>query len=270
MEINMKKILWTALGIIGLVNNSVAVGSRVGIHFHNNTSSTIYLVGKYIRNPKSCKKDKFTKVITVESGNKYKIAMIKTKMDEKICFLSLLGYTNANLSESSIALQEKFHIKFRDLKGNYVSLHESPPSKCGLGMTCSTHLPNTESFYIKVTSKHNQYAHIMLNNNTGLFRYIKFTRLRGKCNKYVKHNPWFKVIPRNVRIGYFLNPHENETCLYKVEIAGDNQGNSLICSSILKIYNDSDNATISSEGGNCNIVLSNNNWLASINLNKQN
>ncbi|MEN9945721.1 MAG: hypothetical protein RLZZ293_107, partial [Pseudomonadota bacterium] len=47
-------------------------------------------------------------------------------------------------------------------------------------------------------------------------------------------------------------------------------GKSLICSSILKIYNDWNNATIGSESGNCNIVLSNNNWLASINLNKQN
>jgi hypothetical protein len=269
MEINMKKILWTALGIIGLVNNSVASGSRVGIHFHNNTSSTIYLVGKYIRNSHVCKKNKFTKVITVESGNTYKIAM-KTKVERTICFLSLLGYTDANLSESSIILQEKFHIKYRDFKGSYVSLHESPPSKCGLGMTCLTHLPNVESFYIKVTSKYNQYAHIMLNNNTRLFHYIKFTHLKGKCNNYVKHNPWFKVLPKNVRIGYILNPDENETCLYKIEIAGDNQGKSLICSSILKIYNDWNNATIGSESGNCNIVLSNNNWLASINLNKQN
>jgi hypothetical protein len=268
MEIKMKKILWTALGIIGLVNSSIA--DSVGIHFHNNTSSTIYLVGKYVRNSYACKKDKFTKVITVESGNKYKVTMIKRNENRIICFLSLLGYTDANLSESSIALQEIFHIKFRDYKGSYVSLHDSPPSKCGLGMTCSTHLPNIESLYIKVTSKHNQYARIMLNNNTGLFRYIKFTHLKGKCKKYVKHSPWFKVLPRNVKIGYILNPSENETCLYKVEIAGDNQGKSLICSSILKIYNDWDDATISSESGNCNIVLSNNNWLASINLNKQN
>jgi hypothetical protein len=260
----MKKILWTAFSIIGLINR---VSADAGIHFYNKTWSTIYLTSKYTRNSSLCR-GKFTKVVKVRPGKKYKFSVTHGARFKEACYLSLLGYTDANLSESSIALQEKFHIKIRGFGDSNVTLHESPPSKCGLGMTCSTHLTNdTESLYIKITTEYNQYARIMFNNNTRLFRYIKFTHLKGKCNNYVKNNPWVEVLPKNIKIGYILDSLKDEICLYKVEIAGNNQGRNLICSSILKIYNDANNnATIDPIDGNCNITMSDNNWLASISL----
>jgi hypothetical protein len=264
MEIKMKK-LWTALTIIiGLINNASA---DAGIHFYNQTSSTIYLTSKYTRNANLCK-GKFTKIITVQPGKKYKFDIMHRAKDNSPCHLTLLGYTNANLSNASLAIQEKFHIKLLDYRGSYITLHESPPSKCGIGMICSTHLTNnTTSLYVKVTNEYNQYAHIMFNNNTKLFHYIKFTHLRGKCNNYVKNKPWFEVSPKNAKVAYIFNPYKDEICSYKVELADDDQGRNIICSSKLKIYNDLKSSKIDSIDGNCNIAIDDNNWLANITLN---
>ncbi|MEN9945722.1 MAG: hypothetical protein RLZZ293_108 [Pseudomonadota bacterium] len=261
----MKKFLWT-LGIMSLINS---VHAGVGIHFYNNTPSTVYLTSEYTRNLRSCK-GKIPKIVTVHPGNRYKFTVTHRAVDNKPCHLSVTGYADANLSESTVVIQEDLHIKSKDYQGSYISQHDTPPSKCGVGTTCSTNLTNNmASLYLKATSKGgNQYANIMFSNNTPFLRYIKFTHLRGECKNYVKYSPWFRVAPENIKMGYISNLRETKICAYRVDIAQDEQGRNLVCSSTLRIYNDlNGNTTVHSVDGNCNVVISNNNWLASIVLN---
>jgi hypothetical protein len=192
------------------------------------------------------------------------------------CHISLLGYTDPNFSESTIALQERFQVEIKNSldgehPGSYVSSHETPPSKCGLGMTCSTSLTNRRtSLYIKTTNKDNQYAHIVLNNNKQEVYYAKFNHLNGKCISYLKNNSWFKIMPESTETVYILNPNKDKTCTYEVSITNDSsiyQSKTMVCNAILKIYDDFNNNTIISSTFNtynCDIVLNKNRWLANV------
>jgi hypothetical protein len=263
----MKKMLWIVLGTISFINNIVAKNS-VGIHFANNTSSTIYLTSEYLRNSHSCR-GKFTNIVTVEPGKKYKFSVAHKQPGNEPCYLSLVGHIDKDFSESTIVIQENFHVNVRNFEGgDYISAHDTPPSKCGLGMTCTTHLANRiASFYIKINDKKNQYVHVVFNNNKPEARYIKFSHFSGKCNNYIKNNSWFKVLPEETKIGYIFNPRRGKTCNYRVDIAQNRLGKNIICSVILEIYKDfSDNTVINSVDSTCNTVLSNNNWLANITL----
>jgi hypothetical protein len=270
MEIKMKNILYIVLSI-GFVNNVIAgTLDHVGIHFYNKTSSTIYLTSKYTENDSGYCKGTFLNLVTVKPGDKYKFSITHKKSTKKACYLVLLGSTNKNFTESSIALQEYFSIEKKSTRNNallssHVSSHETPPSKCGLGMACSTHLTNnTTSLYIQATNENNQYAHIMVYNNKLDISYVKFEYIKGPCSNNIKDGSWLKILPRSAKLGYIFNSHKGRVCTYKIHIQSRYQR----CSTELEIYNDfNNNNLISLVDGSCNTVISKDSWLANITLN---
>jgi hypothetical protein len=212
MEIKMKKFLLIALATIGLVNNAIAgIYDFAAIYFFNKTSSPIYLIFERNKNSSLCT-DNFGLIKTVKPGKKYKFWIFHKQKDPKICHFRLLGATHRGASESTIALQENFTVglkrKFlsRGDTSSHIHSHETQPSKCGLGMTCSTHLANdTKSLYITAYNQENQYAHIIFHNNRPEISYVKFDHLKGPCSSYIKHSQWFKVSPEDELVGYIHN-----------------------------------------------------------------
>ncbi|MEN9946239.1 MAG: hypothetical protein RLZZ293_625 [Pseudomonadota bacterium] len=269
MKVKMKKFLLPVLAT-SLIN-SIFANNRTGIHFTNYTTSSIYLISQYTKNGESCK-GKTHGVVEVKSGRKYNFSIAHNTTNGKVCDVSLLGYTNNDLSESTIALQEKFRISPRySVDGSYqtshVSSHQTPPSICGIGMKCSTHLTNgATSLYIKITDKNNQYAHITFTNNKQKIYYVRFLNVRGGCYDYLDKS-WFKVLPGETKIDYIINYQKGKTCDYEVRVAQDETGVNLSCSTFLTVHNDfNNNNTIKAAYGDCNTTVSNNNWLASIEL----
>jgi hypothetical protein len=274
MEIKMKKILLMVLGTTSFINNVVA-HNQVGIHFDNQTAESMYLILEYNDHSSSCIGG-FSNVRRVKPGWSYKFMISHKPNDPKICHFRLWGTTSKNASESMIALEEHFTIEQKHnaiSRGNtsdHVHSHDSPPSKCGLGMTCLTHLKNdTKSLYIKVSDKDNQYAHVIFHNTTPEVTYVKFDYLKGPCSNYVADSPWIRVIPGGDAVGYIRNTHKGKICTYKARVQ-DNKGH-VLCNTELEIGNtDKNNSIIHSAFSDCRVVVSENKWLANIMLNKIN
>jgi hypothetical protein len=269
MNAIMKKLLLIILGSTSFVA-SVFADSTAGIHFSNNTKSTIYLVSHYTSGSDNCR-GKFSGTKKVSSGDNYSF-QIQVKYNNNSCHVELLGYLTPTLNESSQVLKENFKIHGEG-GGNdddayvdsYITSHDTPPPICGLGMRCSTNLTNSnQSLYLKASNDDNQYAHIVFNNTDSSDYYVNFDHISGDCSDYVDDS-WFHVTPGKMKIDYILNTHQGKTCMYNVNVATDSKGKNLLCTAKLGIGDDSkDNTVISSTDGNCSTILSNKNWLANI------
>jgi hypothetical protein len=153
------------------------------------------------------------------------------------------------------------------MRSNHVASHNSPPSKCGLGMTCSAHSRNDDmSLYVTVSNKDNQYAQVKFYNNRPEVSYVKFERIKGHCSSNVNTKKWHDVLPKYEITDYIRNTHKGKICTYRVSIQDKNK--QMLCNTELQINNDlQHNSVIESAFGNCRAVINNNNWSANISVN---
>ncbi|MEN9946676.1 MAG: hypothetical protein RLZZ293_1062 [Pseudomonadota bacterium] len=268
----MKKFLLIVLCTTSFINIAHSYNyNYVGIHIANKTESPIYLLLEGKKYSNSCTSN-FNNVATVQPGLNYKFWVSHKPYNRKTCYFKLLGFVDKSNTDGMIAFDEKFSIQQRNNHASggldeHVYSHDTPPSKCGLGMTCSTHLRNsTMSLYITVSNKNNQYAQVKFYNTKPEVGYVKFERLRGNCSSNLKNKKWRKALPKYEIIDYIRNTHKGKICTYRVSVWNNNKH--ILCNTDLKIGNDAqNNSIIESAFGNCNVAISNNKWSANINVN---
>jgi hypothetical protein len=249
----MKKLLLIILGSTSFIGSVFADSNPAGIHFSNNTKSTIYLVSDYTSGSDNCS-GKFTGTQNVGSGDDYSFHMVtKGEHDHDHCSVKLLGYLTPNLDPSSQVLEENFSLASSDTKSsntNYsavITSHDTPSSKptmCPLGYSCSTTLTDSTSALYFNISDHNKYANVHFVNgdftNPVYMRVLKADD--SDCTDSVDGS-YHKVDPSKSTTDYIRNTHIGKFCKYNVTIATDSKGDNAACGYDVTIGNDSNDST---------------------------
>jgi hypothetical protein len=223
--------------------SSMAFSNQVHSHLENNTKNILYVSSNFT-DTGSC----FSispELHQVSPGDSYEFNYITSTGDgTNDCHVDLLAY--ADESKSNLVGKEHFVISIKD---NYADMdivkHDTPPSICGLGMTCSINLENSnKDLYLSVSDKDNQYAHVnFVNGDFSNPVYIRILKADDSdCTDSVDGS-YHKVDPSKSTTDYIRNTHIGKFCKYNVTIATDSKGDNAACGYDVTIGNDSNDST---------------------------